>query len=259
MGRQTAAGGPGVHEGNEATDPADSGQPVPAVAGRRADPWRAGFFVLLLLGVAAVAVWLVFGSRLLVVRHVQVAGSDRLVPSAEVRRAAAVVLGTRLADLNTGAVARRVERIDAVASAQVSRSWPATIVITVKERTPVLAVPSDGKYKLIDGSGVTVRWASRKPARMPLLASPPAVLRGDPAIRAAVSVLRELPARLRQQVRSVAAPAADAVTLRLAGGTTVRWGGTGQPGLKAAELRVLMRAHASYYDVSDPSTAVTAG
>jgi cell division protein FtsQ len=247
-----------VLEGNEESDPTAVGQPAPSRGSRRADPWRAGFFALLAVGIAAAAVWAVFGSRLLVVRHLQVTGSRR-VPAAEVRRAAAAALGTPLADVNTGAIAARVEQLNAVASAQVSRSWPDTLVITVRRRIAVLAVPSDGRYELIDGTGSTVRWVARRPAGMPLLDEPPAVLRGSPGIRAAAAVLAELPPVLRARVRSVVAPASDAVTLRLAGRITVLWGGPGQARLKAAELGKLMRTHARYYDVSDPSTAVTQG
>jgi len=39
----------------------------------------------------------------------------------------------------------------------------------------------------------------------------------------------------------------------------VLWGGAGQSARKAAELSVLLRTHARYYDVSDPGTAVTQG
>lgn len=258
MRRHSAPGETMVFEGNDSAGAGSPAEPDAAVGRRPADPWRLAFFGLLVLGVAAAAVWALFGSRLLVVRHVEVTGTA-LVPAAQIRAAAAVRPGIPLVDVNTGAIARRVEQIDAVASAQVSRSWPDTIVITVRDRTPVLAVAVAGQYELIDGAGVTVRWASRKPAWMPLLTAPPAVLRGSPAIGAAVGVLRELPSRLRAQVRSVTAASADAVTLHLADGITVRWGGTGQAALKAAELAELMRTHATYYDVSDPSTAVTAG
>jgi cell division protein FtsQ len=258
MRRHTAAAEPPVFEGNEGAGATAARQSARLPARRRADPWRTGFFALLAVGIAAAAIWVLLGSRLLVVRHVQVTGNWR-VPVAEVRRAAADALGTPLADVNTAAIAARVEQLNAVASAQVSRSWPDTLVIKVWRRIPVLAVASAGRYELIDGTGTTVRWVTRKPAGMPLLATPPAVLRGSPAIRAAASVLAELPSWLRSEVRSVVAPASDAVTLRLAGRITVLWGGTGQARLKAAELQKLMRTHARYYQVSDPSTAVTQG
>ncbi len=225
---------------------------------RRRDPWRAGFYGLLAIAVAAAVGWALFGPSLLVVRHVLVTG-NRLVTAEQVRAAAAIVPGTPLAEVNTGAVAHRVEQLDPVASAQVSRSWPDTIVISIRQRIPALAVACTGGYELIDGAGVTVRTAARKPASMPLLIAPPAVLRGNPAVRAAVLVLGELPGWLRRLVSSVSAPTADTVTLLLTDRLTIRWGAPGQAVRKAAELRALLGQHARYYEVSDPSTAVTQG
>jgi cell division protein FtsQ len=150
-----------------------------------------------------------------------------------------------------------VEGLAPVLSAAVSRSWPDTIVIKVTERTPDLAVPSAGGFELIDGDGVRVRFAARKPAGMPVLTAPTAGLRGNKAVRAAVMVLASLPRKLRSLVVSVSAPAASAVTLRLAGGISVAWGAPGYVRQKAAELAVLLRTHARHFDVSDPNTVVS--
>lgn len=213
---------------------------------------------MLILAILAGAAWALLGSSLLVVRHVQVTG-NRLVPTAQIRSAAGIRAGQPLARVNTAAAAHRVERIAAVQSATVSRSWPDTIVITVRERTAQLAVPATGGYDLIDEYGVTVRWTARKPAGMPLLSAPPAVLRGNQAVRAAALVLQQLPGALHVRIKSVSAPSATAVTLHLAGGVTVLWGGPGRGAQKWAELELLLRTHAHFYDISDPSTAVTQG
>lgn len=225
---------------------------------RRADPWRAAFFGVLVVAVLAGVGWALLGSSLLVVRHVEVTG-NQLVPAAQVRSAARVTAGQPLARVNTAAAAHRVERIPAVLSATVSRSWPNTIVITIRERTPGVAVAAAGGYDLVDQYGVTVRWAAHKPAGLPLLAAPPEPLPGSADVRSAVVVLGELPRALRGRVVSVSAASPTSVTLRLAGGTTVVWGGTGQAAQKSAELAMLLRKHAQYYDVSDPTTAVTQG
>ena len=37
------------------------------------------------------------------------------------------------------------------------------------------------------------------------------------------------------------------------------WGGTDRPAAKAAELTILMRTNASFYNVANPDTAVTGG
>jgi cell division protein FtsQ len=231
---------------------AASGQNQPA--GLR----RSVFFGLLASAILAGGAWALLGSSLLVVRHIEVTG-NRLVTAAQVRRAARIKAGAPLATVNTGAAARRVEQLAPVLSATVRRSWPDVIVITVHERTPVFAVAAAGRYQLVDWHGITVRWVTHKPASLPLLSSPPAVLRGSAAVHAAAVVFRQLTAALRKRVRSVSAASAGSVTLHLTGRVTVLWGSAGNPAQKLAELGMLLRRHARYYDVSDPSSAVTAG
>jgi len=232
----------------------------PARPSRARWPWKAAFFALTAVTIVVVAVWALLGSGLLVVRSVAVTGSAA-VPRAEVLQAAAIKPGTPLARVDTGAAARRVEQLPQVQSAQVSRDWPDSVVITVRARTPALALPAGGGFDLVDRFGVVVSHVSSRPPGMVLLVTTaaPASLRGSPAIRAAVTVLGQLPARIRRLVRAVAAPSPDAVTLDLRGGATVLWGGTGRPAAKAAELEILMGTKATSYNLSDPGTAVTGG
>jgi cell division protein FtsQ len=222
--------------------------------------WTAAFLALAGLAIVAAAAWALLGSSLLAVRSVAVTGSPA-VPRAEVLRAAAIRLGTPLVRVDTAAVARRVEQIAEVQSAQVSRHWPDSVVISVQARTPALALPAGGGFDLIDRFGVVVTHVARRPPGMVLLVTTaaPASLRGSPAVRAAVIVLGQLPPRIRGLVRAVAAPSPDAVTLDLRGGATVLWGGTDRAAAKARELEILMRTGASSYDLSDPGTAVTGG
>jgi cell division protein FtsQ len=208
------------------------------------------------LAILAGAGWALLGSSLLVVRHEAVTG-NRLVPTAQVLAAAAIRRGTPLESVNTAAAVRRIEEIPQVLSATVSRAWPDSIVISVRERVPALAVATGSGFALVDAYGVTVRQVAHRPAGMPILTSPPAQLRGNRGVQAAATVLRQLPRKLRQKIRSVSAPAADAVTFSLRGGITVAWGSAGQTRVKVAELAVLMRTHARYYDLSNPATAVT--
>jgi cell division protein FtsQ len=221
-------------------------------------PWKAAFFALTALTIVIVAVWALLGSSLLVVRSVRVTGSGA-VPAAEVIRAAGIAPGTPLARVNTAAVARRVEQITQIQSAQVSRRWPDSVVIAVTDRTPALAVLSGSGFALIDKFGVVVRYAASRPPGMAMLSPAPrlASLRGSPAVLAAVTVLGELPPQFRSAVTAVTAAAPDAVTLHLQGGITVVWGGTSRPTAKAAELRILIGTGARFYDLSDPDTAVT--
>ena len=242
------------------------GSPAPGViAVKRRRTWRAALFALALAGVIGAGVWVLFGSPLLVVRSVIVTGTH-LVPRSEVLATAGVEPGTPMMRVNTARIAGRIVTIRQVGSVQVTRSWPDRVVIVVRERTAVLALTAmkgdgeaGGGYDLVDADGVTVRWAARRPADLPLYrtAAPIASLRGDPDLAAAAAVLGELPAWLRQTVASVTAPDPDQVTLRLTNGATVVWGGTDRAGAKAAELIVLMRAHVHYYDVSAQESVLT--
>jgi cell division protein FtsQ len=245
------AGPSGRDRGQQRAEPTRS-------RGRRASAARAVFFGGIILAILAGAAWALLGSSLLVVRHVVVAGT-RQVPAAQIRTAAGIRVGQPLARVDTSAAARRVERIPAVLSATVSRSWPDAIVITVRERTPQLAVSAGGGYDLIDSHGVTVRWAQHKPSGMPLLTAPPAILRGNGGVLAAALVLRQLPTELRARIVSVSAHSATDVTLHLTGDVTVLWGGVGHTAQKWAELQLLLKTHARAYDVSDPAVAVTQG
>ncbi len=219
--------------------------------------WRVAFFALALVGLVAFAAWALFDSRLLVVRSVVVSGT-RMVPRSEVLAVAGVEPGTPLIRVNVGQVAARVEQIRQVRSAQVTRSWPDRVVIVVSERIPALAVTApDGGFDLADSGGVIVRWAARRPAGLPLYPAAVASLRGDPDLAAAAAVLTGLPAQLRHSVVSVTAPSPDQVTLQLAGGITVVWGGPGRTAAKAQELTVLERTGSHYYDVSAQGTLMT--
>jgi cell division protein FtsQ len=244
-------------------DPGEVEQPIPgSVRGRRSrgGPWKAVFFGLAAVAIVAAAAWALLGSSLLVVRSVAVTGSDA-VARAEVLRAAAIRPGTPLVRVDTAAVARRVEQLNQVQSAQVTKHWPDSVVIIVRARTPALAVAADGGFDLVDRFGVVVSHVAARPPGMALLDTTvaPASLRGSPAVRAAVTVLGQLPQPIRRRVRAVVAPSPDAVTLDLRGGITVLWGGTGRAAAKARELQILMPTRAKTYNLSDPGTVVTGG
>jgi hypothetical protein len=290
--------------------------------------WKAAFFGLAAVAIAAAVAWALLGSRFLIVRSVQVTGTGPAVSRAQVLAAAQIQPGLPLIRVNTSAVAHRVGAIRQVQSAQVSRDWPHTIVISVKLRTAVFAVAGPNGYALVDAFGVDLQNSAHRPPGFPLLlvgsaagepwpgaaavssggasaaghahkpgarsgktrkhgqtrkpatastpastpspspaSTPPTAtggaagtsLRGDPAVRAAAAVLRELPPAIAHRVRAVLAPTAAEVWVRLTGGVVIVWGDTSRPAEKAKELSLLMRTHARGYDVSAPGTAVTQG
>jgi len=223
--------------------------------------WKAVLIALTTLVIAGAMVWALFGSKLLVVRSVRVAGNGTAISASQVLAAAHVTRGQPLIRVDTGAIARQVAQLRQVQSAQVSKDWPSTVVITVQLRKPLFVLPVHGGYALVDAFGVNVREATSRPPGLPLLTvnTDSGTLRDSPAVRAAAAVLAELPRRAAQQVRGVTTGGPNDVSVKLANGAIVIWGGAERGSFKAAELQILMRRPARVYDVSGVGTAVTKG
>ncbi len=223
-------------------------------------PWRAAFFAVAAAAIVIGVGWALLDSKFFVVRSVTVTGT-RLTTPAQVRAAASIQPGIPLIRVNTAAVARRVDQIRQVQSVRVARQWPNGVTIMVTERTPVLAVPAGTGYELIDKDGVALQALPEPPPGLPTLdfTGPVSSLRGSRAVYAAAVVLTELPRPLASPVATVQAPSASAITVTLANGISISWGGTDRAAAKATELTLLMRTHARRYDVSAPETAVSSG
>lgn len=233
---------------------------VPAPpAHRRSSRWKVLFVGLLVAGVLGTAAWILLGSRLLVVRHIDVVG-ERLVPRDRVLAVARVRLGEPLVRLDTGVVRDRVETVQEVESARVERHWPATVRIVVTERRPVVAVQHDNRFLQIDRYGVTVVTSAARPRGLPTLTvADPA--RTDPALRAGLAVLGGLPPWLSRRVAGVEAPSQEAVTLRLKEGILVVWGAPERGPDKLRLLQGLLegspRRGVKSIDVSSPEVVTT--
>ncbi|RNL86447.1 cell division protein FtsQ/DivIB [Halostreptopolyspora alba] len=219
---------------------------------RRPEPWRAAFVTLLLVAVLSVVTWLLLGSRLLVVRDVEVSGTGRL-DSGTVEAAADVDTGTPLVRVDTEAATTRVEELRLVESATVSRGWPTTLRVRVTERTPELSVGVGDGYRLVDHDGVRITDSAQRPPEYPLV-QVRGEIEGNPAIAAATGITEELSPTILEAVASIDAREPDDIAIELDDGATVLWGDGGAAERKATALAVLMREHPSgperSYDVS---------
>jgi cell division protein FtsQ len=233
---------------------------TPRTGGRRRPGRRVlvgGGAVLVLL---AVAVWVVGFSSLLGVRSLAVRGVSTADPAA-IRAAAAVPPGTPLFRVDTAAVARRVERVPAVASASVHVSYPSTVVITVVERVAVGYVRQGGPggpVELVDATGTAFRQVTAPPAGLPKVD----LGAGDPraATAAASTVAGALTPAERAAVDTVRVDAgsggAPAVSLGLTDGRRVLWGGAERSVEKARLLAPLLGQPGKSIDLSDPDLVV---
>jgi cell division protein FtsQ len=213
----------------------------------------------LLLGAGAVALLLAlavfaWAGPVLVVRHVEVRGvsGDR---AEQVRTAVAAPMGEPLLRADTSVLAARVQRLPFVASVDVGRGWPRTLVVTVDARTPAAAVPlPGGGYQLVDPGGVAYARAAKAPHGLPVIrlgAGAPE----RPTLVAALAVLQQLPDSLSAKVTAVRASSPDAVTLTIARKTVV-WGSAADTERKARIFSALRHTKAAVYDVSSPDTPV---
>ena len=196
-------------------------------------------------------------SPVLALRTIEIEGASRLDP-ATLQAALEPQLGTPLALLDGDAVERELGAFPVIESFVTEAVPPSTLVVRIVERQPVLAVPTEGGWNLVDPAGVTVLTVPDRPADLPEIAVPDGDL--DTAVyRNAAAVVETLDAELRARVVRVDATSLDDVTLLLDGvGQTVVWGGPDRAAAKTALLRALMTAEGEdvvvQFDVTSPES-----
>lgn len=232
--------------------------------------------MIVILAVLAVllgagSTWVLYGSSWLRVRHVSVSGARVLTP-AEVRDAAAVPVGAPMISVDGNAIEARLRRkLPRIDTVDVVRSWPHGIGLKVTERTPVLLVRKNGDFVEVDDEGVRFATVSRAPKGVPMLqlsasraGSGAASFRRfgtDRLLREAVRVAGDLPAAVAKGTRTVQVRSYDDISLELADGRTVEWGGGENGRAKARTLAALMKAApgARHFDVSVPTAPASSG
>jgi cell division protein FtsQ len=196
--------------------------------------------------------YLVWESPVLALRTVLVDGSGASELAPQVREAVAVPAGTPLVRIDLAAVRDRVAAVGPVATAQVRREWPHTLVVTVTGRVPLAVTQANAHWWLLDATGKPYQQVPSRPAGlMPIQLATPG--EGDRATVAALGVLGALPEAIRRQVTGVVAPSAYDISLTLTGGRTVIWGANTDGARKAAVLPAVLARPGRTYDVTDPT------
>jgi cell division protein FtsQ len=251
--------------GATAAPPDAARRPRPAAARNRRrerSPRYRRLRALLLVPVLATVVWALWAGPVLAVRSVRVDGAVSLTAD-EVRRAAGVEEGTPLLRVDVAAARARVARLPQVASVQVSRGWPSSVVITLTERVALAVVEVDGQRSLVAADGVLFDTitADPPPGVVPLHVPHPGP--DDPATEAGLAALAALPGDVRGEVVAAAATTGEDVSLTLGDGTTVLWGDGGDSAAKGSVLTALLHQLAAgsleparTIDVSAPDAVV---
>ncbi|TCL83929.1 MULTISPECIES: FtsQ-type POTRA domain-containing protein [unclassified Rathayibacter] len=215
----------------------------------------AGSLVLLALVVAVAAY-----SPLMAVKTIEITGTQR-VSAEDIQSSLADQVGVPLTLVDRAAVGRVLGSYPLVRSYSVQTRPPSTLIVSVVERTPVGVIADGAAFDLVDPAGVVIETAPAAQEGYPLLSTPTGSASGA-AFRATARVLLTLPESLESQVASAAATTGDDVSLTLADGAVVFWGGSDDSALKAVVLEKLMAATdpaaVASYDVSSPEAAVVA-
>lgn len=132
------------------------------------------------------------------VRGVEVFGL-RYIEARRVAAALALPKGASLFD-DPAPLTRRVVAMAGVQKAEVTRRWPATLVVRVTEWTPVALTPAAGRLVMLDRLGRPLPFdPTRAPADLPVAPADPAVARAlhrimeeSPALFGRISAARRL-------------------------------------------------------------------
>jgi cell division protein FtsQ len=205
--------------------------------------------LVVFLGLVAVVVAALY-TPLLGVRSVEVSGNVVLT-STQVSSAAEVSMGMPMLRLDTGSIRTRVAALPRVATVDVVREWPATVLIEVTERQAAATFAGPGGVHLVDSTGVDFATVPTAPPNLPTL-TVGHVAPTDPATKAVFAVLAAMPSQLRPELVNIGASTPGGVTFTLNTGKTVIWGDAGDSAHKATVLAALLSQPGKVYDVSAP-------
>ncbi len=214
--------------------------------------------VLVFVAVLVTGGWLAGFSSVLAIRQVEVSGTRMLSPVA-VEQAAQVPIGRPMLRTDLRQLTERTQTLAPVESAEVTRVWPKTIRITVRERAAVYALSQAGTgaeldYLLVDRHGVGYTSVAQPPKGL-LVAS---VRTTDSSVLKDIAVVvAALPVALRQRVDQISAASPDTIELALDNGAVLRWGSADQSRLKAKVAVALLHRKARVYDVTAPGQPAT--
>ena len=209
--------------------------------------------------VAIALVWGIFFSPLfaLDMSKVSIEGlGDDSATTSEVQAAVEPFASTPLPRLSTSKVSAAVGEVRLVREAQVERTWPRGLRVTVRPRQAVLAVKEGAAWSLVDDQGVSLSTSPSMPEGM----APTTLPDGDERSRAAgevAAIWAAMGDELRSQITMITHDG-QTVSMTLSNSRTLNWGVASENDLKAKVAQVLVsQRQARTYDVSSPVHPVT--
>lgn len=214
---------------------------VDGAAGWARRPW---VWVAVVLAVGAALAASLRYAPYFEVERISVVGADQ-VSVDQVLAVAEVPDGGALMSVPVHTIEQRIETLDAVASARVTREWPDVVRIEVRERRVVgYIVLADG-VGLVGSDGTVYRQQSEVPRTLPALAGVTGAVgttvpsEGDASSAAIFAVAASLPRDLQRVAAQVEADTARDVRVVLDDGVVVTWGSAASAARKVSVVRVL--------------------
>lgn len=220
--------------------------------------WLALFVVLAMVGAGA---YVVYRTPALGVQQLEVAAVSGDLDgdvADEAKAAADINLGTPLVGIDLEAARRRVLAVPQVASAQIARHWPNTVVITITQRIPIAVTKANGVLWLLDRDGnpyLKVAAAAVPDKLLTVQLATPGPQ--DPATLAALAVIGDLKPPIESLVSYVSAASAYDVRLILKDKRVVLWGSPDDAAKKMQVLPAALGQPGRTFDVSDPDIITT--
>lgn len=213
------------------------------------------------LGLILLTVWIFFFSSVFGIQKVEVAGANQFIDTNKVTNQVLEHRGESLLRISLSKVEKSIEDgQDAIAKAEISRSWPHTIKVSLTPATPVAYVVQSVGVALLDAEGKAI---GSVPVGDPLLAGKPKVTltegksNSKEAIAAAVGAMKVLPQGIIAQVLEFKVNNEFSISFILQSGATVVWGNNDLAEIKAKVLELLLSQPARVYDVSTPRSPST--
>ncbi len=224
---------------------------------------------ILLIGIAAEALYIASGSKYFNVKKIEVAGNSR-ISTEKIRKLSGISLKDNIFRVDAGLAEKRVEGEPWIKSATVLKVFPLTVKVAVNERQPRAIWQNGPTYILLDTEGAAVSAGTAPPLPgLPLIKDAPIdtgletgeTVKGS-AVRNALTVIAALDKDILADIGWVSAPTIDGLALHLNSGPVVMYGKAEMNKQKNYAIKVIKTEATNegkvwqYIDVRVPSNPV---
>lgn len=225
-----------------------------------------GFSVALGLFVLLLSIYALLQSPLFELRTVEISGGER-VTAADILSATGLSLGTNLFSIDLRQVAAVLQREPIVKDVVLQRRFPGTLVVNLKERTPIVYLTAENYLWVIDREGIALFRTQELSLSLPLVTLDPSVdvnageRLNAPSLQAALGFVSSLSLKTLAEISEVHG-STEGLTAYTRSGIAVDLGSGGDMAEKARVLEALLdkmsggRMNVSRIDLSRPSRPV---